>query len=161
MHFIERMTYDMSETCAECSKPIEPKRFGRRQRYCSPRCRTKAHRQLPTDYRPDEISAISPKSPIEIIGELDRLSLQSRRTAIKSHHPSAKYQKGGKSPVTTFVTRVRHPKAVPDAIYPGMWRVQWPDGRLSDMVNLSRANDAISDFLERAAKTQRERRPTE
>ena len=38
----------------------------------------------------------------------------------------------------------RHPKAIPDATYPGMWRVQWPDGRLSDMANLSRVNDAIS-----------------
>ena len=29
-----------------------------------------------------------------------------------------------------------------------MWRVRWPDGRLSDMVNLSRANDAIASFIE-------------
>ena len=32
---------------------------------------------------------------------------------------------------------------VPDTKYPGiMWRVQNPDGSLSDMVNLSRAKDA-------------------
>ena len=32
---------------------------------------------------------------------------------------------------------------VPDAKYPGvMWRVQSPDGSLSDMVNLTRAKDA-------------------
>jgi hypothetical protein len=32
---------------------------------------------------------------------------------------------------------------VPDAKYPGiLWRVRHPDGRLSDMVNLSRAKDA-------------------
>ena len=31
---------------------------------------------------------------------------------------------------------------VPDAKYYKMWRIQWPDGSLSDMVNLSRAKDA-------------------
>jgi hypothetical protein len=32
---------------------------------------------------------------------------------------------------------------VPDADWPGMWRVRMPDGRLTDMVNLSRAKDAL------------------
>src|SRR5262249_9973522 len=31
---------------------------------------------------------------------------------------------------------------VPDGTYPGMWRIQTPDGRRSDMVNLTRAKDA-------------------
>jgi hypothetical protein len=31
---------------------------------------------------------------------------------------------------------------VPDAVHPEMWRVQYPDGRLTDMVNLTRAKDA-------------------
>jgi hypothetical protein len=35
-------------------------------------------------------------------------------------------------------------RVVPDAKYSGMWRVQWPDGRLSDMANLCRAKDAAS-----------------
>jgi hypothetical protein len=30
----------------------------------------------------------------------------------------------------------------PDAAWPGMWRVRTPDGRLTDMVNISRARDA-------------------
>ena len=30
----------------------------------------------------------------------------------------------------------------PDPIWPGMWRVRLPNGQLSDMVNLTRANDA-------------------
>ena len=42
----------------------------------------------------------------------------------------------------------RQPKAVPDAARPGMWRVQWPDGRLSDMTNLTRAKDAVTFFIE-------------
>ena len=31
---------------------------------------------------------------------------------------------------------------VQDERYPTMWRIRWPDGRLSDMVNLTRARDA-------------------
>jgi hypothetical protein len=31
---------------------------------------------------------------------------------------------------------------VPDAKYPGMWRIRCVDGRLSGMANLSRAKDA-------------------
>lgn len=30
----------------------------------------------------------------------------------------------------------------PDAQWPSMWRLHWPDGSISDMVNLSRAKDA-------------------
>jgi hypothetical protein len=30
----------------------------------------------------------------------------------------------------------------PDGCYPGMWRILWPDGRLSPMGNLTRAKDA-------------------
>jgi hypothetical protein len=35
-----------------------------------------------------------------------------------------------------------------DKRYPGMFRVHWPDGTLSDMVNLSRAHDAADRFNE-------------
>lgn len=33
-------------------------------------------------------------------------------------------------------------EVVPDAEYPAMWRVVWPDGSLSDMANIARAKDA-------------------
>ena len=51
----------------------------------------------------------------------------------------------------------RQPKAVPDAARPGMWRVQWPDGRLSDMTNLTRAKDAVTFFIETEERRQRGR----
>jgi hypothetical protein len=38
---------------------------------------------------------------------------------------------------------------VQDATYPTMWRIAWPDGRQSDMVNLSRAKDAAAAIAER------------
>jgi hypothetical protein len=44
--------------------------------------------------------------------------------------------------------RTRRPKLVPEAVHPGMWRVRWPDGRLSDITNLTRAKDAVACFIE-------------
>jgi hypothetical protein len=38
-----------------------------------------------------------------------------------------------------------------------MWRVRWPDGRLSDMTNLSRAKDAVACFMETEERRQRGR----
>jgi hypothetical protein len=53
--------------------------------------------------------------------------------------------------------RQLRPKAVQDAAYPNMYRVRWPDGRLSDMVNLTRANDAVACFLETEERRKRGR----
>jgi hypothetical protein len=44
-----------------------------------------------------------------------------------------------------------------DLARPGMWRVQWLDGRLSDMTNLTRAKDAITCFIETEERRQRGR----
>jgi hypothetical protein len=38
-----------------------------------------------------------------------------------------------------------------------MWQVQWPDGRLSDMTNLARAEDAAACFMETVERRQRGR----
>ena len=51
----------------------------------------------------------------------------------------------------------RRPKVIADAVYSGMWRVQWPDGRLSDMTNLARAEDAAACFMETEERRQRGR----
>jgi len=51
----------------------------------------------------------------------------------------------------------RKPKVVPDAAHPSMWRVRWPDGRLSDMTNLTRAKDAVACFVETEERRQRRR----
>jgi len=40
------------------------------------------------------------------------------------------------------------PVVVKDAVYPQMYRVQWPDGEISDMVNLTRAKDAVRCYQE-------------
>jgi hypothetical protein len=51
----------------------------------------------------------------------------------------------------------RKPKVAPDAAHPGMWRVRWPDGRLADMTNLTRAKDAVACFMETDERRQRGR----
>src|SRR5262245_52127346 len=35
-------------------------------------------------------------------------------------------------------------RVVPDEKYPTMWRIHWPSGEVSDMVNLTRAKDAAT-----------------
>jgi len=45
-----------------------------------------------------------------------------------------------------------------DETYSTMWRVRWPDGSLSDMANLSRANNAAARFNETQGREQRGRR---
>jgi len=56
----------------------------------------------------------------------------------------------------------QRPKVIPDAIHLSMWRVQWPDGSLSDMANLTRAKDAAACFMETEERRQRGRqRPLE
>ena len=45
----------------------------------------------------------------------------------------------------------------PDDNWKGMWRVRWPDDRLSDMVNLTRAKDAIACFMESVDRRRRGR----
>jgi hypothetical protein len=86
-------------------------------------------------------------SPIEIIEKTDRLSLHESRASDKTTQPRPGVGERDLNAPAEF--RYRKPKAIPDAVYPGMWRVQWPDGK-SDLANLSRVSDAIASFLERA-----------
>ena len=37
----------------------------------------------------------------------------------------------------------------PDRVYPDLWRIVWPDGQMSDIVNLARAKDAALVLCER------------
>jgi hypothetical protein len=51
--------------------------------------------------------------------------------------------------------RQLRPRVISDANWPGMYRVRWPDGTLSDMVNLTRAKDAIARIEETAERHKR------
>jgi hypothetical protein len=61
---------------------------------------------------------------------------------------------------SAFVLHTIHSKKTilsvePDAVYPDMFRVHWPDGGISDMANLSRARDAATRFVETAERRKR------
>ncbi len=55
--------------------------------------------------------------------------------------------------------RARCPLAtvVPDTRWPDMWRIAWPDGQISDMVNLTRAKDAAVAIAERGPPSRYQR----
>jgi hypothetical protein len=46
---------------------------------------------------------------------------------------------------------------VPDRDWPGMWRIAWPDSRLSDLVNLPRAKDPAEAISERGPPARNRR----
>jgi hypothetical protein len=51
------------------------------------------------------------------------------------------WQKTGRAPLKMIL---RDYTVVPDPEWPNMYRVRRPDGSLTDMVNLTRARDAVS-----------------
>jgi hypothetical protein len=49
-------------------------------------------------------------------------------------------------------------EVVPDDVWPGMFRMRWADGSVSDMTNLSRAVDAAAAIAERGPPARNRRR---
>jgi hypothetical protein len=52
--------------------------------------------------------------------------------------------KNGHARLQNRPLQTRHGVIVPDAQWPGMYRIKWRDGRLSDMANYTRAADALN-----------------
>jgi hypothetical protein len=105
---------NFSTRCVSCGASFVPHRST--ARFCSPRCRTAAHRSSAaacnaTTARRKACGAI--KSAPGIV-ETPRLSV------------------------------TRNPRIVVDERWSGMYRLRLPDGSLSDMVNLARARDALA-----------------
>ena len=89
-------------------------------RFCSPRCKQAAYRKrnagrLKTAQGANTQATVTcPVEDIENVGEIG-----TKKTVL-------------------------HPRIVPDKCYPNMYRFKLPDGSLSDMVNLTRAKDALA-----------------
>jgi hypothetical protein len=64
-------------------------------------------------------------------------------------HVHCLYYGSGRAPVA---------RVVPDGRYPGMWRIAWGAGFLSDMVNLTRAKDAAAALAVRGPRARDARR---
>ena len=115
--------------CLTCKTECRPRRTT--ARYCSDACRVSAARR--------RIGA-----PVRVAG--------SRRGAFLSvtgHPPSAPAIQSAPSACVTLIPQQTRapkqldPRIVPDAKWPGMYRIRLPDGSLSVMVNLTRAKDAL------------------
>jgi hypothetical protein len=100
-------------------------------RYCSDRCRLRAHRARNANVRP-----VQRASQTGIEGAVVRETLAGGGMC----HPIRE------TPLETPTKRESKPLPsgiVPDAKWPGMYRLRLPDGSLSVMVNLTRAKDAL------------------
>jgi len=116
-------------------------------RYCSPRCRQSAWRtrrdirnQIPRHQR--RIRNTERKKP----GAAATLHASVTRQKI-----SQRFQCAATPKKKILGQRPLPPGIVPDEQYPGMYRLRLPDGSLSDMVNLTRAKDALATVHEESA----------
>jgi hypothetical protein len=117
----------MNARCPACGLQFQPQRST--ARFCSPRCRKATQRardrglplKAPSQAHRDGASAfLSVTAPVGMSEGQNPQSVTLRR---KSHKLD--------------------PRIVPDQKWPGMYRIRRRDGTLSDMVNLTRAKEAL------------------
>jgi hypothetical protein len=115
----------MITACETCGGPFQSRR--RWSRYCSATCRVAAHRARAsvTHSEPQGAGAQAPKSS-----------------------PGTSTPRCSDEPAAAAVTSVTQDNPavgiVPDECWPGVYHIRFRDGRLSDMVNLTRAKDALA-----------------
>ena len=120
----------MNGICQACRKPFTPKRST--ARFCSDRCRLAAHRGRAPERAPEPV-AVALHASVSVSSTRETHSLPSGvRETLKPSIPSAP------KPLPRGI--------VPDAKWPGMYRIRRPDGSLTDMVNLTRAKDALAEM---------------
>ena len=140
---------DTWKECAEftCRKRFEPGRRTNQFRrsgqlhegstFCSAKCRQKAYRRriaIGPDKRPQGALRYQPATivPATVTAPSVHIENTTEFRAKKGH---------ARPPKRLLTTRAG--KVVPDAKWPGMYRIQWRGGALSDMVNYTRAAAAL------------------
>ena len=108
-------------------------------KYCSPSCRQRAYRWRVKGSNGS--STVTQKSPVgtRVRSTVTRTKFPIEITEefrAKNDHPT-----GPNRPL-----RTRDGEIVRDAKWPGMYRIRWRDGRVSDMVNYTRASAALRGF---------------
>ena len=147
-HFGQPTSEKQKQTivCAICQRSFSRRRST--ARFCSPRCRQRAHRR--TDLSPFN----DPKSAD---GGTEGNDVKSTRgpcnsaagTASRAERPTLD---SNTLPVTSA------PRLVRDQTWPNMWRLSFPNGRLSVMTNLTRAKDALARAEQRNRRSSRSKR---
>jgi hypothetical protein len=107
--------------CSHCAAKFRPQR--RSARFCSPRCRLSAHRGLP---------ARASEKPRDAF------------LSVSGAHGIHKSSSGARETLTRPSRSKLDPRIVSDARWSGMFRLRLPGGSLTDMVNLTRARDALA-----------------
>jgi hypothetical protein len=117
--------------CLTCHTPFTPRRLT--ARYCGDACRKAAQRSrdrgLPVE-RVENAPGVAVDAIISVTGYVGM----------------DKPRSGESVTLTPPISRPPKPLPagiVPDAKYPNMYRLRLPSGGLSDMVNLTRADDAL------------------
>src|SRR5262249_15993146 len=111
-------------TCDHCGQHFIPKR--RSARFCSDAHKMAWHRARTAHGMPPTAPQTAAGGLVSVPGTPDLPGGNSGNLGTLSHRP-LKLPKG----------------IVPDAKWPGMYRLVRSDGTLSDMVNLTRAKDAL------------------
>jgi hypothetical protein len=105
--------------CVSCGKSFQRTQPKDRRKHCR-------------DSRPSQTAKMMGGKPLPRHRNFERSSSLRAETAVKRPKGSLRY------------LRTRDGEIVPDAKWPGMYRIKWRDGRLSDMVNYTRASAALS-----------------
>jgi hypothetical protein len=134
----------ITAVCRECKKRFP---LGRRanqhrrangslnktRRFCSSACKQAAYRRRSRNAKAEKVvqginthaAVTRPLEHIETIGKI-----RTEKTTEPYRNRARKLDR----------------RIVPDAVYPGMYRIRLSDGSLSDLVNLMRAKDAVRDY---------------
>jgi hypothetical protein len=128
----QRTNKTKTVACAICRKSFTQRRST--ARFCSPKCRQRAHR----------------RAGLSQVDELRSAKGCSKRNVRPTRGPSGSgvgvstlHPPQQPEPVSDSVARSSAPRIVADQHWPNMWRIVFPDGRLSDMLNITRAKEAL------------------
>jgi hypothetical protein len=108
--------------------------------YCSSGCRQKAYRRrVRADRAVTQDRAAGPIEPKNnAIATRVRSGVTQPKISIEITEELSPKTRGGRPLFRTHAGEV-----IADAKWPGMYRIKWRDGRVSDMVNYTRAVDAL------------------
>jgi hypothetical protein len=114
--------------CLACKAEFRPRRST--ARYCGDRCRKRAS-------RPNSVPQPQKRPPRAFLSVTGHPRTQEAANPLPAPD------------VTLIPQQIRESKPLPDGIvpdakWPGMYRLRLPDGSLSAMVNLTRAKDALA-----------------
>jgi hypothetical protein len=117
-------------------------------RFCSDACRVRAHRGT-TERRRQNSAQSQPEGRIAVTNASRALSAPKGQNCafVTDNMPVLPASKPGSSsaaaPIRQRKTANGIVSIVPDAKWPKMFRLRLPDGRLTDMMNIVRAKDAL------------------